>query len=27
VLENFTLEKMVNDIEAYLVRCFVKSSQ
>jgi glycosyltransferase involved in cell wall biosynthesis len=27
VLENFTLDKMVNDIEAYLVDCFVRSSR
>jgi glycosyltransferase involved in cell wall biosynthesis len=27
VLENFTLDKMVNNIEAYLVDCFVRSSQ
>jgi glycogen synthase len=27
VLENFTLDKMVNEIEAYLVDCFVRSSR
>ena len=27
VLENFTLDKMVNEIEAYLVDCFAKSSR
>jgi glycosyltransferase involved in cell wall biosynthesis len=26
VLENFTLDKMVQEIEAYLVECFVNSS-
>jgi glycosyltransferase involved in cell wall biosynthesis len=26
VLENFTLDKMVNEIEAYLVDCFVRGS-
>jgi glycosyltransferase involved in cell wall biosynthesis len=27
VLENFTLDKMVKEIEAYLVGCFVRSSR
>jgi len=27
VLENFTLDKMVNEIEAYLVDCFVERSE
>jgi len=27
VLENFTLDKMVKEIEAYLVGCFVRNSQ
>jgi len=27
VLENFTLDKMVKEIEAYLIGCFVRSSQ
>ena len=27
VLENFTLDKMVNEIEAYLVGCFIRSSR
>ena len=27
VLENFTLDKMVNDIEAYLVECFTRNSR
>jgi len=26
-LENFTLDKMVKEIEAYLVGCFVRNSQ
>jgi glycogen(starch) synthase len=27
VLENFTLDKMVNEIEAYLLDCFTRSSR